>query len=101
MNKILPGTVTMYGQHTDLDSQAQPGTHGSGTHAGAGYGNKTSGSDEIGEHDTRFGSGPDTGAYSNATDYGSGTTGGAGSGNKLSSSSSNTKEGKGGKLLSC
>ena len=62
--------------------------YGSGTAAGAGFGNKSNpdpNMDEYDNSDLRFDSHHDTAPYSGATKHGSGTTGGAGFGNKTGS----------------
>lgn len=82
-NTMNHDKITFPGQHTDMDSQSGPG-------AGAGYGNKTTGSSDLTDSDTRFGTESNTSAYSGGTSYGSGSTGGAGSGNKLSNASHDT-----------
>lgn len=59
-------------------------SYGSGTTAGAGFGNKSTPSTEDAAENSefRFGSYQDSDPYSNATRHGSGTVGGAGYGNK-------------------
>ena len=74
---------------------------GSGTTGGAGFGNKSTGSDEPGEGG--YGGNPhlarSSDPYSGNSGYGSGATGGAGSGNKLTSSGDDNSSGGGGRSI--
>lgn len=97
------GTYGSGGRQTNDDSYAFSGRtqdtgYGSGTAAGAGYGNKSGGhkEQELGDFQVSEGLGDSTKTYIGGHDtYGSGATGGAGFGNKSSSYGDNSREYRG------
>ncbi|ERF77243.1 hypothetical protein EPUS_05812 [Endocarpon pusillum Z07020] len=97
------GTYGAGGRQTGDDSDGFSGRtqdtgYGSGTAAGAGYGNKTGGykEQELGDFQASEGLGDSTKTYTGGHDtYGSGATGGAGFGNKSSSHGGDSGEYRG------